>query len=490
MPNLMKNIVIVGLSATISSCALMGLEGEEEVTDSEPAPTPTPSATVTDGTHILFASQYERLSAEDSGAWSKTKESGLVYVAPGWNNSGSVQNQSGDWDWGWYEASASDVATRQSFAKQWNHDSALDSVDDRIYVNVKAPANGKLDITDTDTLVIQMGNTSDTDTDPGNGLVAQANTHNTYTVTLSGGTQNTSDWSWSDVCTADQALTASGNKYGLSTYYVSLSSFSCSSGSLSNVKSNLAEVMISVEYGKNNSADASTANNMTGLATGFIGFTKSGASSAGTSDYMLFASSYETISGASSEPYIKSKEGGEVYGFSGGNFAYANWGVTSGSGGIPEFQAYGAIFQHTSAVSSSDYFGWTVKGPNNSTMDASNTDKLVLQVGNAQDASGNANSHMVFVVDIKDSTSTNLCSYDLNLTANSRPGQSAGGYYGLQTYYINLSSFVCSSGSVSALKSGIAEVAIKVVGGKDTSASASTANNATYPVFGLIAFSK
>ena len=45
------------------------------------------------------------------------------------------------------------------------------------------------------------------------------------------------------------------------------------------MKSNLAEVMISVEYGKNNSADASTANNMTGLATGFIAFTKSGASS-------------------------------------------------------------------------------------------------------------------------------------------------------------------------------------------------------------------
>ena len=57
-------------------------------------------------------------------------------------------------------------------------------------------------------------------------------------------------------------------------------------------------------------------------------------------------------------------------------------------------------------------------------------------------------------------------------------------------YYINLSSFSCSSGSMSALKPGIAEVAIKVVGGKDTSASASTANNATFPVFGLIAFSK
>ena len=88
-------------------------------------------------------------------------------------------------------------------------------------------------------------------------------------------------------------------------------------------------------------------------------------------------------------------------------------------------------------MGASDYFGWTVKGPNNSTIDASNTDKLVLQVGNAQDADGNANSHMVFVVDIKDSSSSNLCSYDLNLTANSRPSQSAGGYYGLQTYYID-----------------------------------------------------
>ena len=45
---------------------------------------------------------------------------------------------------------------------------------------------------------------------------------------------------------------------------------------------------------ENNSADASTANNMTGLATGFIGFTKV-EQAVGTSDYMLFASSYETL---------------------------------------------------------------------------------------------------------------------------------------------------------------------------------------------------
>jgi hypothetical protein len=257
------------------------------------------------------------------------------------------------------------------------------------------------------------------------------------------------------------------------------------------VKSNLAEVMMSVEYGKNISADASSSNNLTALSLGFIGFTKDGASSSGSAEYVLFASSYDTISGASSEPYARSKEGGDIYGFAGGNFSYANWGVTSGQGGIPEFQSYGAIFQHSSAVSASDYFGWTVKGPNNSTVDASNTSKLVLQVGNAQYADGNnANSHMVFVVDIKDNSSSNLCSYDLNLTANSRPGQSAGGFYGLQTYYIDLSSFSCSSGSMTALKPGIAEVAIKVVGGKDASASASTSGNATYPVFGLIAFSK
>ena len=154
------------------------------------------------------------------------------------------------------------------------------------------------------------------------------------------------------------------------------------------MKSNLTEVMMSVEYGKNASADNSTSNNTTALSLGFIGFTKDGASSSGSAEYVLFASSYGTISGAVSEPYIKSKEGGDIYGFSGGNFSYAGWGVTSGSGGIPEFQSYGAIFQHTSAVSASDYFGWTVKGPNNSTIDASNTSKLILQVGNAQDASG------------------------------------------------------------------------------------------------------
>ena len=73
---------------------MLGLEEEESTTESsQPSTSDTGgsggdtggSTASTDGTHILcFA--VRRLSAEDSGAWSKTKESGLACVAPGWNN--------------------------------------------------------------------------------------------------------------------------------------------------------------------------------------------------------------------------------------------------------------------------------------------------------------------------------------------------------------------------------------------------------------------
>ena len=104
---------------------------------------------------ILFASQYDKLSSPINDAWTRTKEGGLVYVAAGWN--GGVQDQAGLWDYGWYETSAVDVAIRQSYGKQWAHDSPLDD-NSTIYVNVKAPRGGSLNVSNADTLVIQMGN--------------------------------------------------------------------------------------------------------------------------------------------------------------------------------------------------------------------------------------------------------------------------------------------------------------------------------------------
>jgi len=278
----------------------------------------------------------------------------------------------------------------------------------------------------------------------------------------------------------------------LGTYYIPLSSFSCSVGSLSTVKGDLSEVVVSVERNQNSTKAATTANNKTMPSVGYIGFTKSSTSSSpAAASYVLFASQYEEISGASSEPYLKSKEGGEVYHYSIGDFTYTDYSVTHNGPGIPTHQSYGSIYKHTEAVTSADYFGWWIKAPNNGYVNASQTNDLVIQVGNAQDGASDAspNSHMTFTIDLRNNGS-NLCSYDLDLVPNSRPSQSVGGFYGLRTYTIPLSSFSGSACNMSSLKSAIYAVSVRVVGGKDSGASSSTTGNETFPVFGFIAFSK
>ena len=158
--------------------------------------------------------------------------------------------------------------------------------------------------------------------------------------------------------------------------------------------------------------------------------------------------------------------------------------MTHDGPGVPAAQAYGAIFQHSEAVTEADYFGWTIKGPGNGSVNACGADELVIQLGNAQASTGEfaaANSHMTYTVELKDA-SGQLCGHDLTLAENTRPGQEGANNFGLQTYYIPMSEFSgCSA-------SAISEVAVKVVGGKDAEASASTEGNATFPVFGFIGF--
>ena len=420
---------------------------------------------------VLFATQYERLSSPVNDAWTRTKEGGLVYVAAGWD--GGVQDQEGKWDYGWYETSGADVVTRQSYGKQWAHDSALDD-NDTIYIAVKGPNGGKVDVSGTDTLVIQMGNGAQGE---------MVNTHNVFTIALKGGVQSTDDYSWSEICTVDQTV-SSTHQFGLSTYYLPLSSFSCSSGSLEALRTEVTEVVVQVIGGKNPEQDTTTSFNHTMPSVGFIGFTNSTAvGSSAPAANVLFASQYAPIAGASAEPFIVTEEG-EVYGFSGGKFTYADYGVTHDGPGVPAAQAYGAIFQHSEAVTEADYFGWTIKGPGNGSVNACGADELVIQLGNAQASTGEfaaANSHMTYTVELKDA-SGQLCGHDLTLAENTRPGQEGANNFGLQTYYIPMSEFSgCSA-------SAISEVAVKVVGGKDAEASASTEGNATFPVFGFIGF--
>lgn len=236
------------------------------------------------------------------------------------------------------------------------------------------------------------------------------------------------------------------------------------------------------------------------VACGGGGVTSTIAQSVAASPYVLYASQYSLIPNASAEPYAQTQEGGNVYGFSdsAGGFAY-QWGLGTNADYMTQRQAYGIQFGNAAAVTSANYFGLAVRAPANTTVNASNSDYLVIQMGNGSATDAFPHSHMTFTVAISgggnqanDYSWPASCSYDKVLDANSRPGPNQAAStnpYGLRTYRIPLSSFTCTSGSLANLKADVREIAVKVVGGKDATASTTT-NNSTLLQIGFMAFSK
>lgn len=235
------------------------------------------------------------------------------------------------------------------------------------------------------------------------------------------------------------------------------------------------------------------------VACGGGGITSTVAQSSVTaSPYVHFASQYDLIAGASSEPRAQTQELGSVYGFSGGSFAY-QWGLGENANYMKQRQAYGLQFGHSAAITNTSYFGLAVRAPNNGTVDASNSDYLVVQMGNGSSTDAFPNTHMTFTVSISgggaqasDYSWPAVCSYDKTLDSTSRVGTGqdvSANAYGLRTYRLALSGFTCSSGSLASLKADVREIAVKIVGGKDATASA-TLNNSALLQIGYMAFSK
>lgn len=204
------------------------------------------------------------------------------------------------------------------------------------------------------------------------------------------------------------------------------------------------------------------------------------------SPYILFGSSFLGKTGASGEPWMVSGEGGDIFTFAGGGFT-RNWGLDSDAL-RNERQAVGQQFEHTSAITDTGYFGYSFKAPANGTVNAAQSGILVISMGNG--AAANVNSHNTFVIDIQGGTQagaptyawTNQCSVDQVLD------NSTNNSYGLKTYRIPLSSLTCSAGTLAALKADIKQVSVKVVGGKEPTKDATTANNSTLMQVSYIGF--
>ena len=497
---LLPNSLLVLLLLALVACGESGQVNAGSDDDDD-----TGDGTSTSGdtsSQILFASQYDLIEGANNEPYATSQESGDVIAFSDADGSGFEYD-----DWGLGVApdggSAGDyMQQRQAYGLQFAHSTAVDS-SHYFGLVVKAPGNADLNISKSDTLVIQMGNGASTDVHP--------NSHMTFTVELNGGTY--SDNSWSNSCSFDQELLADsrpgddqaswGNPYGIHTYRIALSGFTCSAGDLSALQSELEEVAIKVVGGKDADASASTSGNSTLLQFGFITFVNSSGPVNGDSEYLLFASQYETIDGATNDPYVRSNEGGNIFSFSGNGFVYDGYSLSSVAGEehMIQRQAYGIQFAHGSPIDETGYFGLAVKAPNNGYLDVSEAETIILQIGNGASTEIEPNSHMVFTVELNggeqaaDFSWSYSCSYDQTLLANSRPLNNEGGTnatwgnpYGIHTYRIALSEFTCSNGNLSSLKADLEEVVVKVVGDKDSTASASSTGNATLLQFGHIAF--
>ena len=431
---------------------------------------------------VLFASQYELKDGATGEPWANSEEDGDIYGFSG-----------GDFIWSW-SPDANAMSERQSYGLQFYHDVAIDETS-YFGLTVKAPGNGYVDITESDTLVIQMGQANSLDGHP--------NTHTVFTIDLNGGEQNPNDFSWSDSCSYDQAL-AEGSQpggeelwdtpFGLLTYRIPLADFDCGEGELDDLKVDLEEVAIKVVGGKDEEASAATGNH-TLLHFGYIAFSNDTTPVAGdaSSGHLLFASQYELKDGATGEPWANSDENGDVYGFSGGDFI---WSWSPDANAMSERQSYGLQFYHDVAIDETSYFGLTVKAPGNGYVDITESDTLVIQMGQANSLDGHPNTHTVFTIDLNggeqnpnDFSWSDSCSYDQALAEGSQPGGEElwDTPFGLLTYRIPLADFDCGEGELDDLKVDLEEVAIKVVGGKDEEASAATGNH-TLLHFGYIAF--
>ena len=444
----------------------------------------------TSSSQVLFASQYE-LKGASNEPYANSHEGGDVY------------GFSSGFTWIW-SPSADGLLERQLYGNQHYHSEAIDE-NSYFGFTIKAPNNGSLDISATDTMVIQMGNELSNDT-----------THMVVVVDMKGGEQDPNDYSWTHSCSYEQELlegSQSGdqldppeawdNGWGVQTYRIPLAGFDCGDSSLADIKVDLEEVAVKVVGGVDEAASA-VADNHVLLQFGYIGFSDDNAplDGDGASPYVMFASQYEVVSDATGDPYVKSNEQGGVYEFSGGGFAgnnaYTLRGDDNSGDPMKERQLYGVQYFHMEAIGDDSYFGLSVKAPNDGALDISETDTLVIQMG---EGTGGATAHTTFTIDLnggeQDSTTyvwSHSCSYDQELLAGSQPGDQldpAEGWdndWGIQTYRIPLSSFECGDDDFEELKADLEEVAVKVVGGKDAEASAAATENHTLLQFGYIAF--
>jgi hypothetical protein len=227
------------------------------------------------------------------------------------------------------------------------------------------------------------------------------------------------------------------------------------------------------------------------VACGGGGVTSTIASTTATpSEHVLFTMGFQPTTDAGvPELKWKTAQGGKVYvgtntASNANNWTYGGWGTWNQTD-IDVKGWVGVQFHHPSALNSNDYMYYRITGRSSGSVDVSATDSLLITMGNEKIGSqANTPTEVTVVVEGGTYTSSNYAN-SCKATQTLRATTLA------TNYLIPLSSFTCTSGTMASLKSGVAQVVIKVLpGGGNATADASTADNYTLIQLGSVAFSK
>ncbi len=235
-----------------------------------------------------------------------------------------------------------------------------------------------------------------------------------------------------------------------------------------------------------------------------------GGGSVTATPYILFASNYVAYATQTNGAFLRSLQNGDVYTGFGGKFAFGCF--SSPQSDMDRTQTYtiqaqanGTGTQPCTTVlpggpptSAADFFFLAIKAPGTNTtalitpVDISQSDNILLQMGNSVTRSATGGNADVFTVNLTNDTvgdttgETAKCSFDQTLLeVGANTGLSA---LGVINYVIPLSSFTCSVGTLDLLKAtGVTTVAIVVTGDKNPDVLAGEFDNISV---GYIGFSK
>lgn len=220
--------------------------------------------------YTLFSSNYSAYSAQTNGAYVYSVQGGNVYAGTG-----------GNFGYGQYSSPQADMDRTQLYIYQAQAGATPPATaGDYFYVAIKPPGSAAtstfapLDISQSTTMLIQMGNTytsSNNNNLPGGNVKVFTVDINNDTSAAGDGSQETAD------CSYDQTLAAIGiganSALGVLNYKIPLSSFTtCAKGDIATLQaSGVINVAIKVTGDKN---PGIVANEFDTIAIGYIGFTK------------------------------------------------------------------------------------------------------------------------------------------------------------------------------------------------------------------------